>query len=70
MYVFCFGAIHSGVQELLLALRSLLAGLGPYAMPGIEPRSATCKANTLLLCYHSGPGIWFFKKENIKDTFG
>lgn len=33
----------------------------PYGMPGMEPRSAACKVNTLPLCYLSGLTYQYFK---------
>lgn len=39
----------------LCTLKSLLEGSGPYEMPGIKLELAVCRANALLLCYHSGP---------------
>lgn len=45
----------------LCAQGSLLMGgsEGSYGILGIKPGSAACKANTLLLCYHSGPQFSF-----------
>lgn len=46
---------------------SLLAVLmGPYEKPGIQLSSATCKANTSLLCYGSSPHLICFKKKKRK----